>query len=402
MTYAAPTATLPDHPQVSCTPCKAAQAGRLRWCHGNKDSYDAWGKRRNTSGHDSTCGALTSATTRGYTDQEMIDPICDVNLNARIYDSTLGRMMSPDPTVPNPFNGQSYNRYSYVNNGPTYATDPTGYYPPGNNGPCGTGSNLKCPPYDGSNPSGTGSNLGVADTWDDSNPGALLSSGALGNAFADEAVPGFCTNSNCSPGVSTEFSGGTSLSSSDSSLDGSEPSYSANGLIGSIDVNEIPQTMDCTGLCSSPVPNGANGGFQNAAYPAPISNSGGWLTYNPYVGDSSGGRWFAVGGKTLHIYVNNSNVLGLHGWEGDYTAFPVDQYGNVTPLVCSSQGCETSIGALMPPMTNYTFSYQANVPSPSGLYLWVVNLGEAVNITADNQIEFQFTVSVASARPGGH
>ena len=39
VTYAAPTATLPDHPQVSCTPCKAARAGRLRPRIGREDAH---------------------------------------------------------------------------------------------------------------------------------------------------------------------------------------------------------------------------------------------------------------------------------------------------------------------------------------------------------------------------
>jgi hypothetical protein len=144
--------------------------------------------------------------------------------------------------------------------------------------------------------------------------------------------------------------------------------------------------------------NDTNGGFQNASYPQPIGNSGGWLTYAPYEGDTSGGHWLAVGGKTLHIYVNNSNVLGLHGWEGNYQAYALDQYGNIIPNMCA-QSCATNITSLMPPMFSYTFSYQANFPSPSGLYLWDVNLAESRNPTADNQIDFQFTVSVAS---GGH
>ena len=93
-----------------------------------RDSYDAWGRRRNSNGTDNTACSITSLTTRGFTGQEMMDSVCAINLNARVYDPTIARMMSADPTIPNPMNGQSYNRYSYVNNRPLSATDPTGYW----------------------------------------------------------------------------------------------------------------------------------------------------------------------------------------------------------------------------------------------------------------------------------
>jgi len=103
-----------------------------------RDSYDAWGRRRNSNGTDNAACSITSLTTRGFTGQEMMDTVCAINLNARIYDPTIARMMLADPTIPNPMNGQSYNRYSYVNNRPLSATDPTGYWTlPG--GATGTG-----------------------------------------------------------------------------------------------------------------------------------------------------------------------------------------------------------------------------------------------------------------------
>jgi hypothetical protein len=36
-------------------------------------------------------------------------------------------MMSADPTVPDPMNGQAWNRYSYVINNPLVLTDTNGY-----------------------------------------------------------------------------------------------------------------------------------------------------------------------------------------------------------------------------------------------------------------------------------
>jgi hypothetical protein len=46
---------------------------------------------RNAYGCDaSPCMATTSLTTRGFTGQEEMDSICAVNLNARIYDPSIG------------------------------------------------------------------------------------------------------------------------------------------------------------------------------------------------------------------------------------------------------------------------------------------------------------------------
>jgi RHS repeat-associated protein len=94
------------------------------------DSYDAWGKRRNANGTDQpNCLSMhpQSFTLRGFTAQEEMDNFCLVNLNARLYDPALGRMLSADPTVPYPMSGQSFNRYSYVENNPLALVDPSGY-----------------------------------------------------------------------------------------------------------------------------------------------------------------------------------------------------------------------------------------------------------------------------------
>ncbi len=84
------------------------------------------GKRRNADGSDDTTCSLTSQTTHGFTNQEEIDAMCLVNLNARVYDPLLGRFMSPEPTVEQPFNLQDLNRYTYVGNNPLSFTDPSG------------------------------------------------------------------------------------------------------------------------------------------------------------------------------------------------------------------------------------------------------------------------------------
>ena len=49
-----------------------------------------------------------------------------INMNARLYDPVIGRFLSPDPYVQNPFFSQFYNRYAYVRNNPLIFTDRTG------------------------------------------------------------------------------------------------------------------------------------------------------------------------------------------------------------------------------------------------------------------------------------
>lgn len=89
--------------------------------------YDPWGKRRNANGTDTVCGTITSTVTRGFTNQEQMPMGCFVNLNARVYDAKIGRFLAPNSVVPDPMNGQAFNRFSYVNNNPLSFVDPTGH-----------------------------------------------------------------------------------------------------------------------------------------------------------------------------------------------------------------------------------------------------------------------------------
>jgi hypothetical protein len=50
-------------------------------------------------------------------------------MGARWYDPATGRFISPDPIIPDATNPQSYNRYSYVFNRPTFYNDPSGHCP---------------------------------------------------------------------------------------------------------------------------------------------------------------------------------------------------------------------------------------------------------------------------------
>ena len=106
----------------------STSTGTLR----EKLAYDAWGKRRTLDGAPlngtptpDTIDGLTD--NRGFTGHEMLDQLDLVHMNGRIYDPLTARFMSADPILQDPMNGQSYNRYSYVMNNPTNATDPTGF-----------------------------------------------------------------------------------------------------------------------------------------------------------------------------------------------------------------------------------------------------------------------------------
>ncbi|HEX3653751.1 MAG TPA: RHS repeat-associated core domain-containing protein [Rhizomicrobium sp.] len=96
-------------------------------CVVEHDSYDAWGKRRNPDASDDSGCTLTSVLTRGFTQHEMLDSFCLVNMNARVYDPGLGLFISADSMVPNPYDFTGFQRYSYVGNNPLNAIDPSGH-----------------------------------------------------------------------------------------------------------------------------------------------------------------------------------------------------------------------------------------------------------------------------------
>ena len=101
--------------------------------HGNtveRLSYDAWGRRRNPVGFGyATVAEPVEATfDRGYTLHEHYDEFDLINMNGRLYDPVLGRMLSPDIAIQDLYNQQAYNRYSYCLNNPLRFTDPSGYF----------------------------------------------------------------------------------------------------------------------------------------------------------------------------------------------------------------------------------------------------------------------------------
>src|SRR5262249_41578278 len=65
----------------------------------------------------------------GFTWHEQDEELGLVNMKGRTYDPKVGRFLTPDPVVPDPMSGQSWNPYSYVDNNPLTYVDPTGYDP---------------------------------------------------------------------------------------------------------------------------------------------------------------------------------------------------------------------------------------------------------------------------------
>jgi RHS repeat-associated protein len=96
--------------------------------------YEPFGKRRNNGATDPNGTLASSSTNRGFTGQEELDEVGLVHMNGRVYDPSIGRFVSPDPTIPHPANPQSYNRFAYVMNNPLSLTDPTGYADSGDGG----------------------------------------------------------------------------------------------------------------------------------------------------------------------------------------------------------------------------------------------------------------------------
>ncbi|PKP47472.1 MAG: hypothetical protein CVT92_16905 [Bacteroidetes bacterium HGW-Bacteroidetes-1] len=90
-------------------------------------SFDAWGNRRNpTTWRTYTTTPPTPLFDRGFTGHEHLYGFGLINMNGRIYDPVVSRMLSPDNFIQAPDFSQSFNRYSYAWNNPLVYTDPDG------------------------------------------------------------------------------------------------------------------------------------------------------------------------------------------------------------------------------------------------------------------------------------
>ncbi len=99
----------------------------------SQHSFNAWGRSRNPLDWSDYTTTSLPAFNRGFTGHEHLTDFGFlntnfglINMNGRLYDPVLGRMLSPDNYVQSPSNSQNYNRYSYVMNNPLKYTDPSG------------------------------------------------------------------------------------------------------------------------------------------------------------------------------------------------------------------------------------------------------------------------------------
>ena len=60
----------------------------------------------------------SSLINRGFTGHEHFIGVALIHMNGRMYDAKLGRFLSPDNYIQEPFNTQNFNRYGYVLNNP--------------------------------------------------------------------------------------------------------------------------------------------------------------------------------------------------------------------------------------------------------------------------------------------
>lgn len=92
-----------------------------------EQSFDPWGQRRNAATWTGTMSVpATFSWLRGFTGHEHHDEFGLINMNNRMYDPIIGRMLAVDNFIQNPDLTQNYNRYSYVMNNPLGYTDPSG------------------------------------------------------------------------------------------------------------------------------------------------------------------------------------------------------------------------------------------------------------------------------------
>ncbi|MEP7120147.1 MAG: RHS repeat-associated core domain-containing protein, partial [Byssovorax sp.] len=87
--------------------------------------YEPFGRRVDKKGH--ALSAPASDVLTGFTGQRHDDDLGLIDMRGRTYDPVLRRFLQPDPVIQDAYEGQTYNRYSYVMNDPVNLVDPTGF-----------------------------------------------------------------------------------------------------------------------------------------------------------------------------------------------------------------------------------------------------------------------------------
>lgn len=91
-------------------------------------NFDPWGRLRNPDDWSYDNISALSLIDRGFTGHEHMTGFGLINMNGRLYDPLLGRMLSPDNYVQLPDYTQNFNRYAYCFNNPLVYTDPSGEF----------------------------------------------------------------------------------------------------------------------------------------------------------------------------------------------------------------------------------------------------------------------------------
>jgi RHS repeat-associated protein len=89
--------------------------------------YDPFGAPRNSQNLNLPSTPPSTYIRLGFSAHENDTEFALLNLKGRMYDAKVGRFLSADPLVGNPFSSQSYNRYTYAANNPLTFTDPSGF-----------------------------------------------------------------------------------------------------------------------------------------------------------------------------------------------------------------------------------------------------------------------------------
>jgi RHS repeat-associated protein len=146
-------------------------------------------------------GSITQ-TDIGYTGQRNLDAqgtTFDLGLmdyKARFYDPRIMQFQQPDTVIPNLYNPQSLNRYSYVSNSPINLVDPSGHYgicpgtiTPTDDGLCGGGIDYGVAPVKPTLPSDPTSGNNNENDGDGQNGSDVVYILICGNDMDDNCYP---------------------------------------------------------------------------------------------------------------------------------------------------------------------------------------------------------------------